>query len=484
MKVLFVDLSAVFWRAYHATKDQQVNECFSITVNTINSRRHGYDHCAICCDHPPYKRKQISQEYKAQRDVPDPIAVGQLRRVKERLEADGLLLWDAEGYESDDLIATACEALQHDAGDESDLAIDILTADKDLMALVNERVTVVHLSDGSRFTPVEVETKMGVPPALVSQLLALTGDKSDNVPGCPGVGPKKAAQLLADNDGLTNLLDLLGGNGAVIAQAATLANLKQNLSQVSMSWRLVTLMTDAPIDITQLYERRDPKSLTTEIDDKEFAMSEPESTPENETPLPPVDYEGSPGRLNAAIEVVKPAQQTEAIAQAQSLPFETSLEPRTVQQAWALSKAIHNSRLFACESPDQALMILMTGRELGISAMASLRGFYFVKGRPVMSSQLMAGLILKSGRAEYFECVESGPKSATYATKRKGGSGNEQRKTFTIDDAKLAQLIKADGNWQKYPTNMCEARAAAFLARLVYPDVIMGVYTPGELDDD
>jgi hypothetical protein len=127
-------------------------------------------------------------------------------------------------------------------------------------------------------------------------------------------------------------------------------------------------------------------------------------------------------------------------------------------------------------------MAIMAGREMGIGAIASLRGFHFIKGKLCLSSQLMAAQILKSGKAEYWELIESSNRTATYATKRVGGR-NEQRKTFTVDDAKLAQLVKGDGNWQKYPAAMCEARAASALARVVYPDLLMGVYLPDEMDE-
>ena len=469
MKILLIDLSAVFWRAYHATKDQQVNESFQITVNTINSRRGSYDHCAVCCDHGPYKRKAISAEYKAQRDVPDPIAVGQLRRVKERLEADGVLLWDAEGYESDDLIATACARLQADAGDESELSIDILTADKDLYALISDRVSIVRLDSGERHGPDECIAKLGVEPSKIPELLALTGDQSDNVPGCKGVGPKTAQKLLADNKSIVNILD----PATLIAEGKLRENLIASRDAIAMSHKLVTLMTDAPIDVKQLFERRDPKPIAEPMEDKDLGHMEPEdtiTTAEQKQPEQPAQ----------AIELAKTEELTREVVA--PIAFEKSLEPRNAVQAAALARGIFNSRLFQCESPEAALMILLTGREMGIGAMSSMRGFHFVKGRPVMSAQLMAALILRSGKAEYWELTESSNKSATYATKRVGGR-NEQKKTFTLEDARLAQLIKQDGNWAKYPAAMCEARAGAALARIVYPDLLMGVYLPDELDD-
>jgi 5'-3' exonuclease len=467
VKVLLIDLSAVFWRAYHATKDQQVNESFQITVNTINSRRSSYDHCAVCCDHGPYKRKAISAEYKAQRDVPDPIAVGQLRRVKERLEADGVLLWDAEGYESDDLIATACARLQANAGDESDLSIDILTADKDLYALISDRVTIVRLDNGERHGPDECFTKLGVEPSKIPELLALTGDQSDNIPGCKGVGPKTAQKLLAENSTLANILD----ESKLIAEGKLRENLIANREAIAMSHKLVTLMTDAPIDVKQLFERRDQKPIGEEMSDQELGHVEEGDEPERVV-----------AKTAQAIELAPSAELSRAEPAGALVAFDKSLEPRNAVQAWTLAKGIHASRLFGCESAEQALMILMTGREMGIGAMSSMRGFHFVKGRPVMSSQLMAALILRSGKAEYWELTESSNKSATYATKRVGGR-NEQKKTFTLEDARLAQLVKQDGNWAKYPASMCEARAAAMLARIVYPDLLMGVYLPDELDD-
>ena len=303
--------------------------------------------------------------------------------------------------------------------------------------------------------------------------------------------------MLLENGGLEQIIS--GEPDKLLATGATREAVLSNRANIKMSWDLVRLMTDAPIDVNQIYEHRYPKPLGAELKDEEFNDMEteqassfaPPNTPAEGPSDMPVDYEGSHGRLNAAVDSTKPltdlavslpkVELTKPEAAGIIMPFETSLEPRTVQQAWALAKAIHSSRLFAVESPEAALMILMTGREMNIGAMSAMRGFHFIKGRPVMSAQLMSALILRSGKAEYWELVESDNKHATYATKRIGGR-NEQRKTFTLEEARLAQLVKQDGNWAKYPTSMCEARAAAMLARIVYPDLLMGVYLPDELD--
>lgn len=125
-------------------------------------------------------------------------------------------------------------------------------------------------------------------------------------------------------------------------------------------------------------------------------------------------------------------------------------------------------------------MTIMAGHELGLEPMAALRGMYVVKGRPVLSADTMVAVVLRSGKAQYFENVESTAERATYATKRVG-SEREQRTTFTIDDARTAGL--SGDNWKKYPAAMLRARAKAVLARDVYPDVLAGCYETDEARD-
>jgi 5'-3' exonuclease len=475
MKLLLVDLSAVFWRNWHASKDQEIGSAYENTVAKIAGYKRNYDRTIVCGDWGPYKRKAISADYKAQRDAPDPVAVGQLKRVKERVLADGMPISEALGYEADDIIATICAKL---GGDESPWTIDILTADKDLMALVDERITIVHLASGDRFGPDEVLAKMGVDPCKVSELLALTGDKADNVPGCPSIGPKKAVRLLADNGGIVNILD--GDPVSIICSETERNLLTENRENISKSFHLVTLMTDAPINIDDLLKQREVKPLSI-IDDAEFEEELPSSDAASPVPVAKIE---PPKPEPVKKEEPKPAEVVAKETALAVIPqsFEMTLEPTSFNAAWTLAKVIHSSRLFAVENPEQAFMIVMTGREMGIGAMTSLRGFHFIKGKPCLSAQLMVALILKSGKCEFWELIESSSKTATYETKRVGGR-NPQRKTFSVDDAKLAQLVKGDGNWLKYPAAMCEARAASALARIVYPDLMMGVYLPEELED-
>lgn len=133
------------------------------------------------------------------------------------------------------------------------------------------------------------------------------------------------------------------------------------------------------------------------------------------------------------------------------------------------------------KKPENVLAVVLAGAELGLAPMASIRGLTLINGKVGMASDLMAAIVLKSGAAEYFRCTETTDKKATFTTKRKGQP--EQALSFTIEQAEKA-FLKGD-NWKKYPEAMLRARAQSALARLVFPDVLFGVYdsTSGELDE-
>ena len=154
--------------------------------------------------------------------------------------------------------------------------------------------------------------------------------------------------------------------------------------------------------------------------------------------------------------------------------------PKDFDRAWQLAEIVVASKLApALTSPEQAFLVLATGHELGLTAMQSIRSIHIVDGKPCLSADLIVALVLKSGKCEFFNEIESSDKSATWTTKRVNGA--ETRATFTIDDAKRAGL-NGKQNWQKYPAVMLSHRAAAMLARKVYPDVMIGLYDPEELE--
>jgi hypothetical protein len=158
-----------------------------------------------------------------------------------------------------------------------------------------------------------------------------------------------------------------------------------------------------------------------------------------------------------------------------------SLEPTTLEEATQLARAAVASKLYSVASPEAALMILLTGRDLGLTASQSFRAVYIVSGKPVVSSDAMVAAIRRSGLCDSWRVVESTAERCTIETTRKGEQEAE-RETFTQDDAARAGLNRKDV-WRQYPRDMLRHRAAAGLARRVYPDVILGCYAPGEIDE-
>jgi hypothetical protein len=175
--------------------------------------------------------------------------------------------------------------------------------------------------------------------------------------------------------------------------------------------------------------------------------------------------------------------------------FEMELEPRSYEEATIVAEHAAASRLFKdILDPPQAMMLIMLGRKFGLSAVDSLRMIHMIEGKPSMSAQLIVGIVQKSGMAEYFELDESSNTSAKWITKRKGNR-KEKSWTFTVNDAKTARLggiwdkekkvlkeaFDPNSNWAKFPAVMCSWRAAVFLARVVYADLVGGLYMPDEI---
>jgi hypothetical protein len=144
-----------------------------------------------------------------------------------------------------------------------------------------------------------------------------------------------------------------------------------------------------------------------------------------------------------------------------------------------LARTAVASGLVQVRRPEEAVVLLLTGRELGLSPMQSLRGIYVVSGRPVLSADLMVAVVRRSGLCASWRTVESTAEACTIETQR-AGEEHPTRKTWTMADAKRAQ-VTGKGTWSQYPAQMLRHRCAADLAREVYPDVLMGLYDPDEL---
>lgn len=159
-----------------------------------------------------------------------------------------------------------------------------------------------------------------------------------------------------------------------------------------------------------------------------------------------------------------------------------AFEPANLSEALHVSQVLVASRLLprSISTPEAAFAVIATGRELGLSAMQALRAIHIVEGKPTLSADLMVGLVKRSEACAFFRLVESTGAVATYETHRRG-EPSPTRLSFTLDEAKAAGVASKD-NWRRYPAAMLRARCAAALARAVYPDLVLGVYDPDELN--
>ena len=127
---------------------------------------------------------------------------------------------------------------------------------------------------------------------------------------------------------------------------------------------------------------------------------------------------------------------------------------------------------------EKVAIIMLTGRELGLSAMQSLRSLYVVNNKAGLMSDMMAGLVLSRLPGAKINCIETSDKVATFEASRPGR--NVIKLSFTIEEAERAGLT-SNPSWTKYRKQMLRARAQAGICRLVFPDVVAGLYTPEEL---
>lgn len=160
-------------------------------------------------------------------------------------------------------------------------------------------------------------------------------------------------------------------------------------------------------------------------------------------------------------------------------------QPQSLESAEKLANKLALSPLLpkALQGrPGDVLVIMMSGHELGLSPMQALRGMYVINGKVSMYADLAVALVRRSPDCMFFRLVESNEKSAIFETQRKGDPA-PTKLSYTMEQAKASNLI-SNPNYQKHPAAMLRARASMALARVVFPDMLQGIYSPDELEDE
>ncbi|HEV2847013.1 MAG TPA: DNA polymerase I, partial [Thermoanaerobaculia bacterium] len=197
-------------------------------------------------------RSDKYEDYKANRaPMPDDLR-SQLPWIRRVLEAYRIPILELAGYEADDVLGSlSCRAA------EAGYDVVLVSADKDLMQLVEPRVSLYHTGRTKLYGPKDVEEDFGVPPEKVADVLALMGDSIDNIPGVPGIGEKGAKSLIQEYGSLENLLEHAGE----VSRKAYREGLEQHQEQARLSKELSTIHTnlDIPLDPQALH--RDPPDV-------------------------------------------------------------------------------------------------------------------------------------------------------------------------------------------------------------------------------
>src|SRR6267378_2983960 len=243
-----VDGSHTIFRAYHALphlstrQGVPTNAVYGFTTMLLRAIREGSPtHLAVAFDEEAKaKRSEIYDAYKATRGAPPDDLIPQFPLVRQVLEAMRVPAIGFPGYEADDVIATLAKRAKAQGWD-----VVIVSGDKDLMQLVVDGIRCYDSMYEKWYGPAEVEEKWGVPPAQVADLLALTGDKIDNIPGVPGVGEKTAAGLLKEHGTLENVL----ANATQVKKPKLRENLLANLDNVRRGRKLISLYDDLPLPV-------------------------------------------------------------------------------------------------------------------------------------------------------------------------------------------------------------------------------------------
>jgi len=243
-----VDLSSYVLRAYHAIAplSSPTGEPTHAVHGTVSMLERLVRQCrpallAIAMDSGRVTfRKEIFDAYKANRPPSPADLKQQMARCEQIVRAFNIPIFKQDGVEADDLIASAVKR----AG-EHQLKVVIVAADKDLMQLVSEHTIMWDTMRDRVFGIPEVEERFGVRVDQVRDLLALTGDTSDNIPGVPSVGPKTAKELLNEFDTLQGIYDRIDQ----LKKKGLKDKLIEHREKAFLSQQLVTLKDDCPIEI-------------------------------------------------------------------------------------------------------------------------------------------------------------------------------------------------------------------------------------------
>ena len=294
--LLLIDGHALIYRAYHALPEltdpegRLVNAVYGFTRILLNAiRQFQPDYIAVAFDSKEKTiRADLDETYKANRpEMPDDLKP-QIELVRQVVEALNIPIFILPGYEADDLIGTIAKRVTQ----TEDIDVLIVTGDKDLLQLVDDKIHVFipkrgRYSQDVEYDPEQVKVKLGVKPSQVVDLKALMGDSSDNIKGVKGIGKKTAAKLINQFGSLTSLYRAIDeGRDGLTPNVRE--KLKAGRADAFLSQELARINTESPIQfelekakvsqydkekVAQLFEELGFHSLMKYLPQDEFEKS-------------------------------------------------------------------------------------------------------------------------------------------------------------------------------------------------------------------
>jgi DNA polymerase-1 len=244
-RLFLIDGSSYIFRAFYAighlsnSKGLPTNAILGFTQMLLKVlKEHRPDYLAVVFDSKaPTFRSQVYKEYKANRPAMPEGLTPQIPYIKKIMEAYRIPTLEVEGYEADDVIGTIAR------GVEREVDVVVITGDKDILQLVDDRIEVYDTMKEKRFRMEEVVERFGVHPDQVVEVMGLAGDAIDNIPGVPGIGEKTAIELVKAFGSIENLLAHLDQ----VPKKKLRENLETHREQARLSRQLATIDTNAPV---------------------------------------------------------------------------------------------------------------------------------------------------------------------------------------------------------------------------------------------
>lgn len=501
--IALIDVSYLYKKRYHTITDGVPLSAAKHTLQDLENLKRGVDHVIICRDKPPYKRGEQYPEYKANRPTPEPEDLAQRRWLAQEIKRLGFNVALCEGFEADDVIATLAKAYGEWCAD-----VRIVGPDKDMAQCVTENVVQYIPPHGNRDWELRnrdaVIAKFGVEPSEMALWQALVGDSTDNIPGVPGIGPKKATDLVKQYRTLGKLAEAVA-DAAIVGgdKPAGLGGvLATHWNELSLSLKLTTLDTNVPIDAESYLVKHaplpeEPKRNDMDIEVDGFVRNEtpmPKSEtkpsevhqvaqqayrqkfPANDAPAQPIkaardaEFEeqydrerqqngesdtvsNTPG--DKAAERVSPAPQrprpptSTALAVAPTVTQHSryglvtaDLQPLDLTAAYTVSEWLCSAGLYpAFKTPAAVFAIIARGKELGIGMTTALAGHHMVDGKPCASADLIRALVERDPNFEYLMPVEMSATKVVWEGKHKRHP-RPVTYTYTIEEARAAGLVR------------------------------------------